>query len=29
MDINEKLDTIMNMVKGITLKLEEHDKNSI
>lgn len=26
MDINEKLDTIMNMVKGITLKLEEHDK---
>ena len=27
MDINEKLDAIMNMVKGITLKLEEHDKN--
>ena len=26
MDINEKLDAIMNMVKGITLKLEEHDK---
>ena len=26
MDINEKPDTIMNMVKGITLKLEEHDK---
>lgn len=26
MDINEKLDTIMDMVKGITLKLEEHDK---
>ena len=26
MDINEKLDAIMNMAKGITLKLEEHDK---
>ena len=26
MDINGKLDAIMNRVKGITLKLEEHDK---
>lgn len=26
MDINGKLDAIMNIVKGITLKLEEHDK---
>ena len=26
MDINEILEKIMNMVKGITLKLEEHDK---
>ena len=26
MDINGKLDAIMNIVNGITLKLEEHDK---